>query len=98
MAFILLIPLAATSTNSMIRRLGGRTWKRLHSVIYIVATLVIFHFLWLVKADIREPLIYGIILLGLLALRSGRESIPHEQTHDAYPGRRRAFSWRRGTR
>ncbi len=68
-AFVLLVPLAATSTNAMIRRLGGSRWKRLHSTVYLIATLAVLHFLWLVKADIREPFVYGILLTALLAFR-----------------------------
>lgn len=67
-AFVLLIPLAFTSTNSMMKRLG-QNWKRLHSLIYLVTTLGVLHFLWLVKADIREPVLMGIILITLLVLR-----------------------------
>ena len=67
-AFVLLIPLAVTSTNRMAQRLGNN-WRRLHSLIYPIAILVIFHYLWLVKADILPPLIYGLILCLLLALR-----------------------------
>lgn len=68
-AFVLLIPLAITSTNAMMRRLGGARWRRLHSLVYIVGTLAILHFLWLVKADKREPIFYGLILITLLVLR-----------------------------
>ena len=67
-AFVLLIPLAVTSTNKMAQRLGNN-WRRLHSLIYPIAVLVIFHYLWLVKADILPPVIYGLILCILLALR-----------------------------
>ncbi|MDE0157646.1 MAG: sulfoxide reductase heme-binding subunit YedZ [Gammaproteobacteria bacterium] len=67
-AFVLLIPLAVTSTNRMAQRLGNN-WRRLHSLIYPIAVLVIFHYLWLVKADILPPLIYGAILCLLLVLR-----------------------------
>lgn len=68
-AFCLLIPLALTSTNKMMRRLGARRWKRLHSLVYVIGTLAVLHFLWLVKADVREPVIYGVVLLILLCLR-----------------------------
>lgn len=68
-AFVLLIPLALTSTNAMVRRLGGSRWRRLHSAVYVIGTLVILHFLWLVKADTREPILYGMILIALLSLR-----------------------------
>ena len=67
-SFLLLIPLAVTSTNAMVRWLGGQRWRRLHKLVYIVATGGVLHFLWLVKADLREPLIYmGILLLLFLA-------------------------------
>jgi sulfoxide reductase heme-binding subunit YedZ len=66
-AFVLLIPLAATSTNAMVRRLGAKRWQRLHRAAYVIATLGVLHFWWLVKKDIREPLIFG-TLLGLLFL------------------------------
>jgi methionine sulfoxide reductase heme-binding subunit len=68
-AFTLLTPLAITSTNKMARRLGGKRWKKLHSLVYPIGTLVILHFLWLVKADKRLPIIYGLILISLLVLR-----------------------------
>lgn len=67
-SFLLLVPLAITSTNAMVRRLGGRNWRRLHRLAYVAASGGVLHFLWLVKADLREPLIYlGILLLLLLA-------------------------------
>lgn len=72
LAFVLLTPLAATSTDSMIRRLGGKRWKQLHRSVYLIGILAILHFLWLVKADVREPLIYGLLLAVLLALRAPR--------------------------
>ena len=67
-AFVLLIPLAATSTHAMMRRLGRR-WQQLHRLIYPIALLGVVHYLWLVKKDLTEPLIYGAILVLLLALR-----------------------------
>ena len=68
-AFVLTIPLAATSTNAMMKRLGRR-WKQLHKLVYVVAVCGILHFLWLVKADILEPLVYALVLLILLAVRA----------------------------
>lgn len=68
-AFILLVPLAATSTKAMIRRLGGRRWRRLHHLIYVSAVGAVFHYVWLVKADTRSPLTYGVILAVLLGYR-----------------------------
>jgi sulfoxide reductase heme-binding subunit YedZ len=67
-AFLLMVPLAATSTRGMVRRLGRR-WKTLHRAVYVIALLGVLHFLWLVKADITEPMIYGLILAILLAFR-----------------------------
>ena len=67
-AFVLLIPLAATSTHAMMRRLGRR-WQQLHRLVYVIALLGVTHYLWLVKKDMTEPLIYGGVLLLLLALR-----------------------------
>ena len=68
-AFVLLVPLAATSTNAMIRRLGGRRWRLLHRLAYAAAAAGVVHFWWLVKADVREPLVHAAILALLLALR-----------------------------
>jgi methionine sulfoxide reductase heme-binding subunit len=68
-AFVLLLPLALTSTNGMIRRLGGRRWQRLHQLVYVIAILGVVHFWWLVKSDIREPLLYAVVLALLLGYR-----------------------------
>ncbi len=70
-AFLLLIPLAATSTQAMMRRLGRR-WQRLHRLVYVIAVLGVIHYWWLVKADIREPLAYGLGLALLLFVRLPR--------------------------
>lgn len=67
-AFVLLIPLAVTSTNKMMKRLGKR-WKQLHQLVYVIAVLGILHYLWLVKADILQPVIHAMILLVLLSIR-----------------------------
>ncbi len=68
LSFALLIPLALTSTRGMIRRLGRR-WQQLHRLSYAIAIGGVIHFLWLVKADIRRPLVYGFALALLLAYR-----------------------------
>lgn len=68
-AFVLLIPLALTSTADWIRRLGGKRWQALHRLIYVSAIAGIIHYLWLVKADIRKPLEYGAVLAVLLGYR-----------------------------
>ncbi len=67
-AFLLLIPLAATSTRSAVRRLGRR-WIALHRLVYVAAGLGVVHFWWLVKKDVREPMIYAAILAALFATR-----------------------------
>jgi len=68
LAFLGLVPLALTSTRGMQRRLGRR-WKTLHRLVYPVAILGVLHFWWLVKADVREPLVYALILAVLLGVR-----------------------------
>jgi methionine sulfoxide reductase heme-binding subunit len=67
-AFLLLIPLAVTSTNKMMRRLGKR-WKSLHRLIYPISLLAVWHYYWQVKSDVTEPLIYLAIVLVLLGWR-----------------------------
>ena len=69
-AFLMLLALAVTSTNAMIRRLGGKRWQRLHRLVYPAAVAVVVHFYMMVKADIREPLIYGAIAVVLLGYRA----------------------------
>ncbi len=71
-AWLLLVPLAITSTQAAIRRLG-RNWARLHRLVYVIAVLAVLHFWWLVKSDVREPLLYAAILTVLLAWRLGRK-------------------------
>jgi methionine sulfoxide reductase heme-binding subunit len=68
-AFVLMIPLAVTSTTGWIRRLGGKRWNRLHQLIYASAAFGIVHFYWLVKKDVRRPVLYGTILTVLLLYR-----------------------------
>src|SRR5215510_2457442 len=68
-AFLLLIPLAVTSTTAWIRRLGGKNWQALHRLIYVAALCGVIHYYWLVKSDHRLPLLYGAILLILLLYR-----------------------------
>ncbi|WP_412508719.1 protein-methionine-sulfoxide reductase heme-binding subunit MsrQ [Roseovarius sp. SYSU LYC5161] len=70
-AFLLMVPLAVTSNNWSVRRLGA-TWRRLHMLTYAAALLAAIHFFWLVKGFQIEPLIYLVVILGLLALRIRR--------------------------
>src|SRR5918996_948296 len=67
-AFVLMIPLAITSTAGMVRRLGKR-WQQLHRLVYVAAIAAVIHFYWLVKADIRRPVQYGVVLGLLLGYR-----------------------------
>ena len=67
--FLLLIPLAVTSTNGMIKRLG-RNWQRLHRLVYLIGMLGVVHYWWLVKADISEPLLYAGLFTMLLGYRA----------------------------
>src|SRR5947208_4310013 len=66
-AFVLLIPMAITSTAGWVRRLGGKRWQALHRSIYVCAMLGVIHYYWLVKSDIRKPLFYG-MLVGILLI------------------------------
>jgi sulfoxide reductase heme-binding subunit YedZ len=68
-AFLLLIPLAVTSTDGMIRRLGGKRWRRLHRLVYVIAIGGVVHFWWLVKKDITAPAADAAILAALLGFR-----------------------------
>jgi sulfoxide reductase heme-binding subunit YedZ len=69
--FLLLIPLALTSTAWSIRRLGGKRWQMLHRLIYVTAVLGVIHYYWLVKSDVRKPLEYAFLVGILLAWRLG---------------------------
>jgi sulfoxide reductase heme-binding subunit YedZ len=71
-AFACLVPLAATSTRAAVRRLGGRRWVRLHRLVYPAAAAAVLHHLWLVKADLREPLVHAALLGLVLAARLAR--------------------------
>jgi sulfoxide reductase heme-binding subunit YedZ len=86
-AFLLMVPLALTSTQGMMRRLGGARWKALHRLVYLTAIGGVIHYLWLVKADRHRPLIYGAIVALLLgyriweAVRSRRSRPPTPTTN-----------------
>lgn len=68
-AFLLLLPLAATSNNAMIRRLGGKRWQSLHRAVYAIGVLAVVHYWWMVKVDVTQPAIYAIVLAVLLGSR-----------------------------
>ncbi len=67
--FLCLVPLAVTSTNGWIRRLGGKRWARLHRLVYAAAIAGVLHYWWLVKKDLTYPILYGVILVLLLLPR-----------------------------
>ncbi len=71
-AFVLLVPLAVTSTNGMVRRLGGKRWQLLHRLVYVIAPLGILHFWWMRagKHDFNKPILFGLIVLVLLGIRA----------------------------
>jgi methionine sulfoxide reductase heme-binding subunit len=68
-AFVLMIPLAATSTNAMVRRLGGQRWRQLHRLVYGLAICAVVHYSWLVKRDLTQPVLYALVLVILLGAR-----------------------------
>jgi sulfoxide reductase heme-binding subunit YedZ len=69
--FVLMLPLALTSTAGWIRRLGGKRWQALHRLIYVTAIAGVVHYYWLVKSDVRKPLFYGALVALLFVLRVG---------------------------
>ena len=79
-AFLLMVPLAITSTNQMVKKLGGKNWARLHKLVYLSAILGVVHFWMLVKSDIRLPLTFGFVLALLLAHRLAVRYIPSQPT------------------
>ena len=84
--FVLLIPLAATSTNAMQRWLGGKRWQQLHRLIYLIAMGGVVHYLWLVKKDITLPVLYGLVLAVLLGIRfAWRRRVPAVQAAVSRP-------------
>lgn len=69
LAWLLLVPLAITSTRKMVQRLGGVRWRRLHQLVYLVAILATFHFVWRVKSDLTQPFAYAAVLALLFYMR-----------------------------
>jgi sulfoxide reductase heme-binding subunit YedZ len=69
LSLVLMLPLAVTSTDKMVRRLGAKRWLALHRLVYVIAPLGVLHFWWMVKADVTEPAIYAVIVAILLGYR-----------------------------
>ena len=80
-AFVLMLPLAITSTNRMVRRLGGKRWARLHQLVYFAAIAAVIHFWMLVKSDVRLPFTFAFIVLFLLSYRVLLKYAPERPTH-----------------
>ena len=89
-AFVLLIPLAITSTASWIRRLGGRRWQLLHRLIYVSAVAGVIHYYWLVKSAVLRPLIYAVIVAVLLLWRFGDKLWPRSDIVLELPPKRQS--------
>ena len=95
LAFVILVPLAVTSNNAMIRRLGGGAWQRLHRFVYVAAAAAAIHFIMVVKAWPPEPLIYATLVALLLLFRLGvylQKRRSPRLTRGAAPARRPASS------
>jgi methionine sulfoxide reductase heme-binding subunit len=88
-AFVLMAPLAATSTAGWIRRLGGKRWQRLHRLVYITAIAAVVHYYWLVKSDVRLPVLYGTLVALLLGYRAAVWAFPSRRAGTP-PARRRS--------
>jgi len=84
LALVLLVPLAITSTQRMVRRLGFPVWQRLHRLAYVAVSLGVVHFVWRVKQDVTEPLIYGGVLALLFAIRLA-EAVRKRRARAALP-------------
>lgn len=89
-AFTLLLPLAATSTTGMIKRMGALNWKRLHRLAYIAATLAVLHYIWLAKKVLLAPWIYAAVLAVLLGIRLWEAARKHARRRQATNPARRA--------
>lgn len=84
-AFVLLVPLAATSNNAMVRKLGGRRWTQLHRTVYAIAIIGVIHYWWLVKKDVTQPLLYAVLLGLLLGFRAFRLARERQRQLAAFP-------------
>ena len=84
-AFLLMAPLAITSTNKMVKRLGGKRWAQLHRLVYLSVIAAVMHFWMLVKSDTRLPLTFGFIVLFLLGYRLLTKYLPAEPNTSLFP-------------
>lgn len=84
-AFFMLLPLAVTSTNGWVKRIGGKNWARLHKLTYVAAILGVIHFWMIVKSDIFYPALFGVVLAGLLVYRLMPKAKPQVKTLESKP-------------
>lgn len=96
-ALLLLLPLAVTSTNAWVKRLGGRNWQRLHRLVYVIAPLAVLHFWWqkAAKNDVGEPFVYALIVAALLGVRMFRWALGRYGSVDSSANRSSTDSRRR---
>jgi methionine sulfoxide reductase heme-binding subunit len=92
-AFVLMAPLALTSTRGWIRRLGGRRWQSLHRLIYVSGVAAVVHYYWLVKSDVRLPLFYGSLVALLLGARVAHWALQKRVRESAPPATVRASTY-----
>ena len=85
-ALVLMVPLAATSTNAVVRRLGAKRWLALHKLVYVLAPLGVLHFWWMVKKDVTEPAVYAVILTALLGYRVALKLIERRRSDTSSGG------------
>ena len=78
-ALLLMVPLAITSTNAMVKRLGAKGWLALHKLVYMIAPLGVLHFWWMVKKDVTEPALYAVLLAALLGYRIAAKLAEHRR-------------------
>lgn len=83
---VLMVPLAATSTNKMVRCLGAKRWMGLHRLVYVIAPLGVMHFWWMVKKDVTEPALYAAVLAALLGYRVAARLAERRRVQRALPG------------
>ena len=89
LAVAFMLPLAATSTGGMVRRLGGKIWRALHRLVYLIAALAVLHYIWLAKVGVREPYVYAAILAALLGIRLWDAVRRRLRRGDRLPGKAR---------
>ena len=84
-ALVLMLPLAVTSTNKMVRRLGAKRWMALHRLVYLISPLGVIHFWWMVKKDVTEPALYAAVLAVLLGYRLAARLAERRRVERAHP-------------